>query len=315
MKKTLKVIKWTIVGILSIALISLTYLYLAPIPSYPTKQVTFNVINDSVHVAEGARIASMLCVSCHQSEDGKLGGGRIKDANEFGEIYAPNITQVKGGVTSNYTDAELAYLIRTGIKRDGQYSPPYMAKLPHISDDDLMSIIAFLRSEHPMVQATDKVWPACQPNLLTKFLVRVAFKPFDYPDTVIVAPSPQNAVQFGRYIALAKFECFSCHSENFKTNDYLQPERSKGFMGGGNPFKQPDGSILYSANLTMHPSGLGKWTQEQFVTALKSGIRPNAVACRKPMLPYAAMTEAEAAAIWAYLKTIPTVDNDVAKLK
>src|SRR5574343_242104 len=314
MKKTLQFIKWTILSLLAVIAIGFAYLYFSPIPSYDTQEVKFNVINDSAHIAEGARIASMLCVSCHQSEDGKLGGGRIADANEFGEIYAPNITKVKGGITSQYSDGELAFLIRTGIKRDGQYSPPYMAKLPHISDDDLMSIIAFLRSDHPMVQGSDKTWPDCQPNMLTKFLVRVDFKPFPYPDTVILAPSPQVKVQYGRYIALAKFECFSCHSENFKTNNYLTPEQSKGFMGGGNPFKQGDGSVLYSANLTMHSAGLGKWTESQFITALKSGIRPNAVACRKPMLPYAAMTDEEASAIWAYLKTIPVVDKDVTKL-
>ncbi len=316
MKTTLKIIKYIILSVLSIVVILVGYIWISPIPSYENKAPQLTVSVDSAHVAEGARIASMLCVTCHLSEDGKLGGGRVVDANEFGEIYAPNITNhPKNGIT-HYTDGELAYLIRTGIRKDGRYAPPYMPKLPHLSDDDMNSIIAFLRSDHPLVQASENKQPDSKPNFLTKFLVRVAFHPFPYPEKPIAPPDQNNKIEFGKYIALAKFECFSCHSENFKSNDYLNPEKSIGFFGGGNPFKQTDGSVIYSANLTMDETGLGKWTEADFIKAVKSGIRPNGQATtRKPMIPYAGMTDEEASAVWAYLSSLPKISKDITKLK
>lgn len=316
MKVIIKIIKFVLLPILALILIAIVYIWASPIPSYENKAPELKVTVDSAHIEEGARIASMLCVTCHLSEDGKLGGGRVVDANEFGEIYAPNITNHPEKGIAKYTDGELAYLIRTGIRKDGRYAPPYMPKLPHLSDDDLHSIIAFLRSNHPMVQASENKWPDSKPNLLAKFLCRVAFKPFPYPEKPIAPPDVNDKIAFGRYIALAKFECFSCHSANFKSNDYLNPEKSEGFFGGGNPFKQTDGSTLYSANLTMDETGLGTWTEADFIKAVKSGIRPNGKpATRKPMIPYARMTDEEASAVWAYLSSLPKINHDISKLK
>lgn len=314
MKTIFRIIKIVLIIIVSCVAIAAAFIWFLPIPSYENKAPDMKVQIDSAHVEEGARIASMLCVECHLSDDGKLGGGRVVDANEFGEIYAPNITQSEEHGISKYTDGELAYLIRTGIRKDGRYAPPYMPKLPHLSDDDMNSIIAFLRSDHPLVQPSDKHWPDSKPNFLAKFLVRVAFHPFDYPTKPIVAPPASDKVAFGRYIALAKFECFSCHSENFKTNDYLNPEKSKGFFGGGNPFKTAEGKNLYSANLTLDETGLGKWTEADFIKAVKSGIRPSGETTKKPMIPYARMTDEEAAAVWAYLNTLPKIKKDVGAL-
>ncbi len=315
MKKLFKILKITVLSVLIIVLIVLGFLWFSPIPSYEKGNISLNVVSDSAKVEEGARIASMLCVSCHQSSDGKFGGGRVVDANDFGEIYAPNITHSPKSKMKDYTDGELAYLIRTGIKRDGQYAPPYMPKLPHLSNYDLECIIAFLRSEHPYVQASDNTWPESKPNLLTKFLVRVAFKPFPYPSNVINGPDQSNKVEFGKYVSLAKFECFSCHSKDFKSNDYLNPEKSVGFFGGGNPFKLPDGKILYSPNLTMDETGLGKWTEADFIKAVKYGIRPSGIPTHKPMIPYSRMTDEEASAVWAYLSTLPKISNDIKAIK
>lgn len=66
-----------------------------------------------------------------------------------GKIYSQNITQDSTYGIGNWTDAELLYLLRTGIKKDGQYIPPYMAKLTVTSDQDINAIISFLRSDDP----------------------------------------------------------------------------------------------------------------------------------------------------------------------
>src|SRR5690606_25760069 len=120
-----------------------------------------------------------------------------------------------------------------------------------------------------------------------------------------------NLVKWGEYVSLYRVECYTCHSADFATVDFIQPENSKGFFGGGNPFNMPDGSVIRSRNLTMdEETGIGKWTEEEFVRALKTGIMPaGQPALRPPMKPYADLTDGEARAIFAYLKTIPKVKN------
>ena len=309
MKKILKVTAILLAVILVLVLIGALYIHLSGIPKHENKAPNLKIEADSAMVAEGARLAMMLCVQCHRSEDGKLGGAFMEDS-EFGEIYGPNITQhPKYGIT-HYTDGELAYLMRTGIRKDGQYTPPWMPKFPHLSDYDLHSIIAFLRSDHPLVQPSNEVQPMSRPSFLAKLLCRVAFGPLPYPDHKITAPDLSDKVAYGKYIATAKIECYTCHSADFKTANLLEPEKSGGFMGGGNKIKDREGNIIVSSNLTMDKeTGLGNWTEEQFIKAVKFGIRPNGQAIRQPMFPMPQMTDEEASAIWAYLQTVPMIHN------
>lgn len=83
-----------------------------------------------------------------------------------------------------------------------------MPKFPHISDEDLYSIIAFLRSDNPLVQPSDSNPPPIVPSFLTKFLANTAFGPLPYPDEPIVAPDPGDKVAYGKYLATAKFDCY-----------------------------------------------------------------------------------------------------------
>ncbi len=92
----------------------------------------------------------------------------------------------------------------------------------------------------------------------------------------------------------------------------LEPEKSEGFFGGGNQIGTADGSKIVSRNLTPdEETGLGKWTEEQFINAVKFGIHPNGPALRPPMLPFVQLTELELKAVWAYLKTVPKIRNKI----
>jgi hypothetical protein len=126
-------------------------------------------------------------------------------------------------------------------------------------------------------------------------------------------PDTTNAVKWGEYVCLYRVECYTCHSADFTTDDFIHPEKSKGFFGGGNTFKMPDGSTIRSLNLTMdEETGIGRWTEDEFVKAVKTGIVPNGQpALRPPMKPYVYLSDGEAKAIYAYLKTIPKIKNQV----
>jgi hypothetical protein len=82
-----------------------------------------------------------------------------------------------------------------------------------------------------------------RPSLLAKLLTNTVMKPLPYPSQPIVAPPRSDRVAFGRYLAYS-LDCFSCHSADFKKVDMLAPEKSAGFMGGGNQLVGVNGNRL-----------------------------------------------------------------------
>ncbi|MDX1685522.1 MAG: c-type cytochrome [Saprospiraceae bacterium] len=313
MKRVLKIIG-IILGVVIIAIAGFViYINASGIPSYEVDPPEEYIIyTDSASVAEGARMASMMCINCHGSGDRKMGGAYMADAKDFGEIYPPNISSHPDSRLSAYSDEELVYLLRTGIKRDGQFAPPYMPKFPNLSDKDMKSLIGFLRSDHPLMAPTDKEPPMSQPNFLTKFLCNMVIEPLPYPKEEIPHVDTTDVVAWGKYISTAKFDCYQCHSADFKTNNIMYPEKSPGYFAGGNQCYTKDGDLVLSPNLTMdEETGIGNYTEEEFVRVVLSGIRPDGKeAVQYPMIPFTQMTEKEAKAIWAYLQTLEPVKNE-----
>lgn len=73
-----------------------------------------------------------------------------------------------------------------------------------------------------------------------------------------------------------------------------------------------NGEKVVSRNLTMdEETGIGKWTEEDFIKAVKSGVVPSGPAVRPPMTPYPDLSDNEARAIYAYLKSLPKIHNKV----
>src|SRR5262249_30523832 len=275
MKKMLKGLLYAVAALVAVAAAGALYVHLAGIPSYPVQRVEFKVDVTPERVARGRRMATALCASCHQGPaTGGLTGRLLEDSPpQFGTIYSSNITQDREYGIGAWTDGEIAYLIRTGIARDGRYTPPWMLKLPLLADEDLRDVIAFLRSDDPLVQPRRVQARKPVPSLFTKFLTRVAFKPLPYPTAEIVAPPASDKVAYGRYLMVGKLDCYGCHSRDFATVDTLVPENSKGYLGGGNAMRNRDGQTVYTSNLTPDPTGIGGWTEQDFHRTLKLGLR------------------------------------------
>ncbi len=313
MKKALRYLLFVVGIIAALAGGFAAFVAFRGVPSYKAETVNLKVEPTPVRIEKGQKLAAMLCSGCHMDPNtGKLTGRRMDEAPQFGAVYSKNITQHPEYGIGQWTDGELAYLLRTGIKPDGTFLP-VMAKLSHMSDEDIQSIIAYLRSDHTWVQADNTRQPESQYSFLAKFISNIgAMKPAAYPQQPIAEPDTSDLVKWGRYIAVAQLECFSCHSKDFTKNDYVNPEKSEGYFGGGNVMMGPDGKEIKTLNLTMdEETGLGKWTEEQFITAVKYGQVPHGPALRLPMMPYAGLTDNEAKAIYAYLKTIPKIQNKV----
>ena len=71
---------------------------------------------------------------------------------------------------------------------------------------------------------------------------------------------------------------------------------------------------MLTANLTPDKeSGIGNWTKDQFIKAVKSGQVDGQNALRYPMNPYTRLTDDEVGAIYDYLRTIPPINNKVVR--
>jgi len=312
MKKFFKALLFIVATVIVLVAIAATYISFRTIPKYTPEKKDITVAITPERIAQGTKLASMLCKHCHYNEQtGKFTGREMTEVPMFGKIFSKNITH--GGIGS-WTDGELVYFIRTGVGRDGQYVPMYMPKLIHISDEDLNSIIAFLRSDNAWVQPDTTHQPATQPSFLTKFLVTIgAARPFPYPTAVIGGPDTTDKVKWGKYIAVEQMECYACHSQDFAKNDYFTPEKSPGYFAGGNKMFDKQGHEMHTLNITADKeTGIGGWSEDDFVKAVRFGQVPgNQPALRYPMIPYANLTDDEAKAIFAYLKSIPAITNKV----
>ncbi len=112
------------------------------------------------------------------------------------------------------------------------------------------------------------------------------------------APASAAAVARGEYLMKAA-DCVACHTVG---------ETGKPFAGGV-AFKLPFGTI-YSTNITADPTyGIGAYTDEEFVRAVRDGIRRDGKHLY-PAFPYTSYTQLsrdDVLAIKAYLWTLPPV--------
>jgi mono/diheme cytochrome c family protein len=315
MKRILKFSLLTILGIVCIVGLALMFFSFKGVPTYdvaiPVNLKDFKVEVTSERVARGEKISSMLCSGCHANNDNKLVGKLMLDLpKEFGKAYSLNITQDKEEGIGNWTDGELIYFIKTGIKKNGKYSP-IMPKLPRMADEDINSIIAYLHSDKLPVQAAKGKQPDQEPSLLLNVLTNTVMKPLPYTNTPIKVPDSTNMLAFGKYVANDLIACYACHSKDFSKQDPLNPENSLGFYGGGNAMPDLEGKIIPSSNLTFdEATGIAKkYNEAQFIEAVKLCKKYDGSVLRYPMIPHLSLTDYEVKAIYAYLKTIPKIEN------
>lgn len=72
--------------------------------------------------------------------------------------------------------------------------------------------------------------------------------------------------------------------------------------------------VSFTANLTPDPTGLGNWSKEQFITALRHGkfkgnMEGRTLLPPMPWFNYAQFTDDEMSAVFAFLQSIPPIDN------
>lgn len=311
MKKTLRVLAVVVVVLLLAAGGFALWVQTRGIPHYDVpKAPALQVAVTPALTEQGQKLVMASCADCHLNrQTNSLSGQQMRDLPpEFGTIYSANITQDPAHGIGRWTDAELVTLLRTGIGKDGRYRV-VMPSFVQMSDEDVHSIIAFLRSSHPMVQPNATPTHEQEPSFVLKALSNTVMKPTPMPTARVAAPAPSDAVAYGRYLVVGRYKCYDCHSKDFKTNNALEPEKSEGYLGGGNALLNAQGKTVLSRNITFEPeTGIGDWTEEQFAQSLRFGISPNGNLA-PPMPKYSQLTDQEVHALYVYLQSVPKLKN------
>ncbi|MFN8287505.1 MAG: hypothetical protein U0V74_12155 [Chitinophagales bacterium] len=282
-------------------------------PKYEALSPVFTYSNDSAHLKEGRRIVLMMCIKCHyDAQTNTLAGGDVANPGSIGDNFASNITADSATGIGRWSTGQLAFFLRTGIKPDGYYVYD-MPKYPGLSNDDLGSIIAFLRSDDSLVRAVNKPVAPEPINPVVKIFARTLLRPYAYATAAILPPDTNNPIEFGRYLAPRKFSCYECHSNDLVGNYHNDfPERSDNFFAGGAKHTNSEHGEIYSSNITFdEETGIGKWSETEFLRTVKNGIKPDGKTVRDPMQPFYLLTDKEVLSIYAYLATLPRIHNKV----
>jgi len=322
MKKIFKVFAYILGAIIILAIGGLSYLQLGFPKVDPAPELSIEYTPDRIE--RGAYLANhvTVCMDCHSKRDfsqfsgpptpGTLGAGGDRFDQSMGlpgVFYAKNITP--HGI-SNYTDGELFRLITTGVTNDNRpmfplMPYPYYGKM---DPEDIYDIIAYIRSI-PSVESEVA-------DSKADFPVNLILRTMPVNATPSKKPDPTDQVAYGAYLVNAS-ACMECHTQ-VSPQGVIIPELA---FSGGRSFPFPGGAMVTSSNLTQDTeTGIGSWNEEMFVRRftqyVDSGyvnpkVPPGEFNSIMPWTMYAGMKEDDLKAIYAYLKTIKPIKNEVVK--
>jgi hypothetical protein len=264
----------------------------------------------------GRYLATSLlgCIDCHSVRDwkqhdapvvnGMLGAGDILPAKGLpGRIVAANLTPDPETGAGTWTDDQLARAIREGIGHDGRALFPLMpfTNYRRLSDEDLASVIVFLRSlppvRHPL-PPTEMVFPV-------KYLIRSVPQPLTEP---VPPPDLSTPEKRGEFL-VAVGGCGDCHTPQ-RNGDPIPGLK----LAGGEVFEGPWGRAA-TANLTPDPSGISYYDERFFVHVMRTGfVQARELSPIMPWWSYGRLTDEDLMAMYAYLRTLTPVQHRVDNL-
>ncbi len=118
----------------------------------------------------------------------------------------------------------------------------------------------------------------------------------------------------GKYIVSIS-GCSDCHTPG----GMLGSPDMKRYLGGSDVgFSIPGQGVFVGSNLIPDAeTGLGKWTADQIVTAIRKGKRPDGseLSGVMPSASFAHLTDEDAFAVAAFLNSLPPVSNRIVSYK
>lgn len=295
MRTVLKIVGYVLAVLLAIVVIAGATVYFVSESKFnktytvPTPAIAAST--DPAVIERGKHLVTTIsvCVDCHTPS---MGGQVFIDDPALGRISALNITKGQGGLGNELSDADIARILRYGVKPDGT-SVKVMPSddYQHLSDEDLTAVISYIRSLPPV----DNTLPANDLKPLARVLISAGQLPLmiaentDHTAATVAAPPAGVSADYGHYL-MHIAGCTGCHGE--------------GLSGGKIPSAPPD--TIPAANITQAGAPKG-WTEDQFITAIRTGVDPSGHTINEfmPWKRYAGMSDDELKAIWAYMLVAP----------
>ena len=234
-------------------------------------------------VARGGHLAGAFCVECHSTtRDFPMTGGVDigKDVPvDLGSYYSANLTPA--GPLKEWTDGDIFRALRDNVDKDGNRLV-FMAgtNVRYISDEDVLSLIAFLRNQEPVENETPD--PLDQPNFLGVLMLGANMIP-DRPliEEPIIAPKKEASAEYGQFMTTF-LDCQTCHGDDLN--------------GGTSPIG-PKGPSLRLVKA---------WSQEEFITTLRTGVDPSGQEL-SPLMPWKStgrLDDVELSALYLYFLSL-----------
>ena len=257
-------------------------------------------------------VENLGCFECHGEHDwtkhdaplieGTRGAGYADFplAGLPGRVIPPNITPDPETGAGNWTDDMLARAIREGIGHDGRALFPFMPypDMRYMSDEDLASVIVYLRSIPPIRKAL----PATKINFPVNYLIRAVPQPITEP---VPQPDVSTPVKRGAYLVTVA-GCTDCHTPQAKGQPIRGLEYAGGFILDG-----PWGRLA-SANITPDPSGIPYYDEALFLEMIHTGyVKARKISQIMPWWDYRSLTDEDLRAIFAYISTLKPVKHRV----
>jgi mono/diheme cytochrome c family protein len=296
-----KVVKWggvILSGLFTIVLTLLSIVMLIGIVKIYSPRnapvLDLAIAGTSEQIARGEHLAGSFCASCHSATSELPLTGGVDLGKDFpmplGSYVSVNLTPA--GPLQSWSDGEIFRAVRNGIDRNGQLLFAMSgARGRHLSDEDIQAIIAYLRSQPAVAHETQT--PPDQYNPLALILVGGGVIPEGEPPiTEVIAMPPKGpTAEFGQYI-LSYQDCVLCHGAD---------------LSGGKP-----GQLApIGPNLSL----VQGWTQEQFVSTLRTGVDPSGHALNNqmPWKNVGRMDDEELAAVYTYITSLSMPAEEAAR--
>ena len=252
------------------------------------------------------------CILCHSPIDTTGGGLKVKDGMAFAGrnwtpdgvpfVTAPNLTSDPETGIATWTDDQLARAIREGIGHDGRTLFPIMPyeRFRNMSDDDLASIVVYLRSLPPI----RNVLPKSNVPFPVKYLINNVPEPVEAP----VLADLSTPEKRGRYRVEVLGVCGDCHTPMDEQGNRV-PNME---FAGGTALPFGDRKVVYSQNITPAVNGIPYYTEDLFIEVIRTGkVRSRPLDDMMPTHYFRNMSDQDLKDIFAYLKTLKPVDHYV----
>ena len=273
-----KIMKWTgfvLGGLIGLSLLAGLALY--PIGMKKLTRSYPNIPVEAVNIPTDPEVVARgkhiaIVWACTKCHGENLSGKLLAGDPFLGTIPASNLTSGKGGIARSYTDTDWIRAIRHGVKSNSQVEIFMYDFYSTMSDQDLGDLIAYLKQIPPV----DSDYPAIRygsifPIAPAVGLFTPAAEQIDHAAPRPADPVPGATIEYGKYLSVL---CAECHGQNLS-------------------------------------SKLEKWTQDDFIRAVRTGVLPNGRQLPAAMSPktFGEMNDMELAALWLYLRSLSPVNS------